>query len=337
MKSDRQLGSLDYFKIVAALLVVAIHTSPLTSVSSDADFIFTRIIARIAVPFFLMVTGYFILPQYLFERSADLRPLCRFVKKALLLYAAAMIFYLPVNIYAGHFAQAGIWDVLRMIVFDGTLYHLWYLPASVLGMLLVVLAGRRLPFWSVTAIALILYVIGLLGDSYFGVAAAVPVLQTVYEALFRVFSYTRNGLFYVPIFLIMGAWLRKAKPCPKRGQNIAGFVVSGVLMIGEGLLLRGLGLQRHDSMYIMLLPCMFFLFQAVLSFDLRGARPLRVIATIIYLIHPLFIVLVHGAAKAVHLTSLWEDHSLLFYLAVCVLSCAFAVLAERLISHFRKI
>lgn len=336
MEHDRQLGGLDYFKMIAALLVVAIHTSPLASFSATADFVFTRVLARVAVPFFLMVTGYFILPQYLFGQSADDRPLRRFFKKTLILYAAAILIYLPINMYAGHFEGAGIADLLRMILFDGTIYHLWYLPASILGMLLVVLLGRKVPFKGITALALALYVIGLFGDSYFGIAAASPAIRTVYGSLFCVFSYTRNGLFYVPVFLIMGAWFGKTRARPKRLKNTVGFLISGALMIVEGLTLHNFGLQRHDSMYVMLLPCMFFLFPLVLSFAWSPAKPLRLISTIVYLIHPLFIVLVRGAAKVIHLETILIDQSFVFYLAVCVLSCVFAVLAERLLSRLRK-
>ena len=71
MADTKPLGSLDYFKIIAALLVIAIHTSPLTSFNVEADFVLTRIIARTAVPFFLMVTGYFLLPQYIWGKSMD--------------------------------------------------------------------------------------------------------------------------------------------------------------------------------------------------------------------------------------------------------------------------
>lgn len=186
MEHEKRLGGLDYFKMAAALLVIAIHTSPLTSVNATADFIFTRVIARIAVPFFLMVTGYFTLPQYLFRGSEDCGPIRRFLKKTLLLYAAAILLYLPVNMYAGHFQGAGVYDVFRMIVFDGTLYHLWYLPASALGMALV-FWGRKLPFWVVAAAAMALYCIGLFGDSYYGLSAACPVVRAGYEGLFHIF------------------------------------------------------------------------------------------------------------------------------------------------------
>lgn len=69
MADTKPLGSLDYFKIITALLVIAIHTSPLTSFNVEADFVLTRVIARTAVPFFLMVTGYFLLPRYIWENQ----------------------------------------------------------------------------------------------------------------------------------------------------------------------------------------------------------------------------------------------------------------------------
>lgn len=54
-----RIKSWDAFKWLAAFLVVAIHTSPLESVWPYGDFLLTRIAARLAVPFFFMLTGYF--------------------------------------------------------------------------------------------------------------------------------------------------------------------------------------------------------------------------------------------------------------------------------------
>ena len=39
------------------MLVVCIHTPPLTSYTPLGDFWLTRVLARVAVPFFLMVSG----------------------------------------------------------------------------------------------------------------------------------------------------------------------------------------------------------------------------------------------------------------------------------------
>lgn len=333
MESSKQLGGIDFFKIVAALLVVAIHTSPLSSFNDNADFILTRIIARVAVPFFLMVTGHFLFPRYLFDRSADNRPLLRFIKKTLFLYVVAIVIYLPVNIYAGQLSGIEMLDFLRMLLFDGTLYHLWYLPASVLGVLLVYFISRKLPFKAVVGIAILLYSFGLLGDSYFGFIANCPAIGAVYSTLFHVFSYTRNGIFYTPIFLVMGAWIGHSRQHKRPASITVGFAVSIALLITEGLILHRLGVQRHDSMYIMLLPCMLFLYQMVVFSKCKSAKCLRTISTWIYLIHPLFIIIVRYAAKVIHLETILIDNSLIHYLAVCILSCGFSLGLAKLLAR----
>ena len=53
MQTRQNYGGLDAFRLVAAFLVIAIHTSPLTCFSANADFFLTRVLARVAVPFSL--------------------------------------------------------------------------------------------------------------------------------------------------------------------------------------------------------------------------------------------------------------------------------------------
>lgn len=335
MEDNRQLGGLDYFKVIAALLVVAIHTSPLSTVNDKFDFLLTGILARIAVPFFLMTTGYFLLPQYLFAKSKDYRPFWRTIKKALLLYAIAIIIYLPVNFYAGQLLEISFCDFLRMLIFDGTLYHLWYLPATILGAVLLVFASRKLPFRIVFVIALVLYCFGLIGDSYYGFISNCGILGTIYQSMFRVFSYTRNGIFYTPIFLAMGAGIKQKNKLHYLVVTIFGFTISVSLMIFEGLTLNHLGVQRHDSMYIALLPAMFFLFQMILQVKANPMKSLRTISTWIYIIHPLFIVLIRGVAKITHTERLFIENSIIHYLAVCFLSVTFAVILQKVLLNVK--
>lgn len=328
MEKREQLGGLDYCKIVAALLVVMIHTSPLSSINSNADFILTRIIARVAVPFFFMVTGYFVLPQYLFQQSKDFQSLHRFMKKTSLLYIVAILIYLPINIYAGQFTGIRVLDLLRMLIFDGTFYYLWYLPASLLGVYVICRIGSKLSLKAWMCISIILYMIGLFGDSYYGVIAENEILRMVYNVMFSIFSYTRNGLFYAPIFLVMGVGMQQIRKPGKKNLILAGLIVSTGLMIAEGMTLHHFGLQRHDSMYLALLPCMFFLFQLMLSIKKAPKKSLRIISTWIYIIHPIMIIVVRGAAKVLHLEALLIDNSLLHYIAVCIASGCFAILLE---------
>ncbi len=57
MSKRNAYPGIDVFRMIAALLVVAIHTSPLSSASAVGDFLLTRVTARVAVPFFFMASG----------------------------------------------------------------------------------------------------------------------------------------------------------------------------------------------------------------------------------------------------------------------------------------
>ena len=113
-----QYGGLDLFRLAAAYLVIAIHTSPLASYSLQGDFFFTRILARTAVPFFFMVTGQFILSDYLNGKTGDCSAIFRYLKKVLLLYAVSIILYLPIGIYAGHYKELTAPSLLKMLRFN---------------------------------------------------------------------------------------------------------------------------------------------------------------------------------------------------------------------------
>lgn len=103
------------------------------------------------------------------------------------------------------------------MLFNGTFYHLWYFPALVLGACLVYGLLRILgPRWAWLP-ALLLYAAGLLGDSYFGLTAALPPLRAGYEALFLLFDYTRNGLFFPPCLSAAGGLAGPEACPPERG------------------------------------------------------------------------------------------------------------------------
>ena len=127
MKTE-SLGGFDRFRVPAALLVIAIHTGPLLSLNGEANYLLTDILARIAVPFFFSVSGWFLVPRLLREGRAALIP---FVKKLLLLYGAAVLLYLPLNLYNHTLEESGF-ALLRDVLFNGTFYHLWYFPALVM-------------------------------------------------------------------------------------------------------------------------------------------------------------------------------------------------------------
>ena len=314
MSTESKQGGLDWFRIFAALMVVAIHTSPLMSFSEEADFFLTRVLARIAVPFFFMVTG-----EFVPIRSNP----WHYIRKVLILYGIAIVLYLPVGMYAGHYTDLDILSVFRMLIFDGIFYHLWYFPACIVGILLVYLLNRVMSTRGVIMAAGLLYIFGLFGDSYFGLIQGIPFVASIYQSGFHIWSYTRNGLFFAPVFLVLGAVVGGRKQMYRKKYAYPGLAVSFLLMTAEAFTLRHFRLQRHDSMYVMLVPVMVFLYRILLSFERKNLHMLRTVSTWIYILHPAMIVVVRGIAKISGITLL-TDNSLLHYGAVVFLSATAA-------------
>lgn len=346
---------MDLFRIVAAFLVVAIHIGPFGLLSENVDLAFTYILGRIAVPFFFMLTGHFVLKEHVlgtaadgntgstFERESFLK-IKRYLVKMIKLYACAIVLYLPIGIYAGNYSSLGIYDIVRMLLFDGTFYHLWYFPAGIIGILVVcglneffskACGSGRLQ--KMLAVSSILYFIGLLGDSYYGIVSKIPVLRDFYDILFSVSSYTRNGIFMAPLFLTLGILAGSAAfseneriggthglYCHRNIQNVCFLAVSLVLMELEGFAVHRFHLVRHDSMYLMLPAVMYFLFTLLLSCGGREYRSLRTVSAWIYILHPAMIVAVRFAVKILSYFgvdgSVFVENPLVLYVTVCILS-----------------
>lgn len=313
MSARSQRPALDRFRLAAAVLVVCIHTGPLSSVSGVWDFWLCRVLARTAVPFFLMITGYFL-------ARSEWKSTGRFLKKTALTYLAAVALYLPLNLYNGGY---GLLEWIQKILAEGTLYHLWYFPAVILGVF-IAWGLSKLGQPAALIIAALLYLIGLGGDSYYGLISSLPGPAAFYQAVFTVFGYTRNGVFLAPLFLLLGGlgrWWSKS-------ASLAGFGASIALMTAEGFLLRSLGWQRHDSMYLALPLCMLFLFSLLLGQNAGEDKRARRVSLLIYLLHPWSIVLVRGGAKVVRLEALLVENSVVHFFAVLALTLGMALVLD---------
>lgn len=279
-------GRVDWFRLPAALMVISIHTSPLSNVSHEWDMVVTYGLGRIAVPFFLMTTGYFVLGPYANGGFRDNWKYIRYLKKTLELYGFSILLYLPVMAYAGKLPE-NLAELMKMLVFDGTFYHLWYFPAVILGSVLVMELLKKGSLQITLTVTMILYLLGLMGDSYYGVTAAVPFLSCLYDGIFKISSYTRNGIFYAPLFLTLGVVLTKKEVRCSWKLCVYGLTAGLFLLLLESFWTDALSLQRHNSMYLSLPAVMYFLYQILLGGNRKAPAFLRKGTQILYVIHPL--------------------------------------------------
>lgn len=316
--NKRSYAGIDYFRMIAALLVVAIHVAPFAVWSKGADFMFTYCLGRIAVPFFFMTTGYFVLAPYVFHKEEKRRSFQKFFVKNFSVYVVATLFYVPVSWYAGKLPHS-VGEFFKKFFFDGTFYHLWYFPAVLTGCLLLVLLVRKsvLP---ALAFAIPAYLIALLGDSYYGLIRGVPALKTLYDSMEKTIGQTRNGIFFAPIFLLMGMMLAMPKFRCSRQFSYWGAGVSVCCMLMEGYVSYHMHLQKHNSMYLFLAPTMYFVFQILLYIPGKAPAWVRNSSMLLYIIHPAVIIGLRVIAKKANLTELLIEHTFVHYLAVCALS-----------------
>ncbi|MFC3256819.1 acyltransferase family protein [Paenibacillus sepulcri] len=216
-------------------------------------------------------------------------------------------------------------------MFDGIFYHLWYLPALLVGLYMTFFMYKRMSMNALLAAAGLLYVLGLLGGGYYGLIADNNGISQVYDGIFTLFDNTRNGLFYAPVYLVLGAWAaRRPQPAGSAMKNAGLFLASLGFMLAEGILLSSAGIPRQDGMYIFALPAAYFLFQWAREWKGRSGKAFREWRVWVYILHPYAIVFVHAAIQADNLEDLFIANSLFHFLAVCLLSIAMAAAAGRI-------
>jgi surface polysaccharide O-acyltransferase-like enzyme len=129
-----RLDGIDAFRLLAAFSVVTVHVGmppryyPMFSEATEATI---RLAGRWAVPFFFLVTGYFLGTKNSRDRAAA--PLAR---AALILVVASLVM-LPLNL--NNIGMRATLDYLSDgdVFLRGGYYHLWFLSSLVVGLLTV--------------------------------------------------------------------------------------------------------------------------------------------------------------------------------------------------------
>lgn len=286
---------IEQFRVLLAMMVVAIHCLPLLRLWPDGDILITLTLFRIAVPFFFMISGYYVFSDLATQNSYPARQrVWHFIKKQLQVYLIATLLFLPLAWYSGMLGlNMPLGTFIQTLLVNGILYHLWYFPAIITGSLLVMGLLVRFSFKQVFFMAIGLYVIGLGGDSWSGLAAQTP-LASFYSLIFQLLAGTRNGIFFAPLFLLLGVLARRFAQKSASPHRYSYLMISLICLLLESYLLHHFTTPKHDSMYIFLPFVLLFLFpiiqqwQAPMIWKQAGRLSLW-----LYLLHPYTIAVTH--------------------------------------------
>lgn len=316
----KRYNAIDLARIIAAVLVICVHTDPLFHYSSTGNYFLVTVLARLAVPFFFVTSGFFFGNKIKLGHSSEseLPILLPVIKRLIALYIAWTMMYLPIQIYAWT-RSGGSWSYwltyLQKLFFEGSYYTLWYLTGLIFAMAFSYLLFKIFKPGKVLLITLMLYIVGTLLQSYYDVFESESLLSWYYS----IFLTTRNGLFFGSLFVSLGIYMAHHKQNLSKKWNSRLFILFFILLTIEAFNLEDLDFTKGSGMWLMLVPTVFFLFKILQKIHLRDRRIyqyLRPLSFLLYVSHGLFLII---------FASIFKVDSLLYFSIVFICTCLFSI------------
>ena len=279
---------IDFCKFFFAILIILLHTKPFREINAEFDFWFTQIVCRLAVPFFFIVSGFFVK-----DKMANGHKVFGYIKRLFVLYVLYFICYLPQTIMtwkvSGVQGKELIFFLGKYFLFVGSYYQLWYFLGLIVAVAILYCLVNicKLSIRTNFIIAICLYVIGVLGNTYNVLFMQIPVVGCILPIYYKLFDTTRNGVFFGLLFVMTGYYIRKCASSWKRSTCIIGLIIGMLLMHLEVYGVRAyIGANTMDmtfSLYLVSI-CLFMLLKTI-NFSQDNARlgcKLRVMSTLMF-------------------------------------------------------
>lgn len=259
--------SVDIFRLIAALLVVSIHAL-LIAKHSDTVTFFSVILTRPAVPFFFVVSGYFLSKKLL--AANNIQTLFNYLKKIIIVYLAWSCIYFPYDMvelfYLRKNMAAATLVYLKNFFLSGGHFHLWFFPALMFSSIIFYLFSKydKLKYFFV--LIPLVYLAGLLGDSYYYLIKD-TVLWSSFILAVDALGGTRNGLFFGLPYLFSGYLILKYENRLKGKNLLWFFVISFFFYALEWIYLFDRFYINKYNYNLLLAPTVFLLSAYLIVYD----------------------------------------------------------------------
>ena len=283
-----RIHSLDYLKLVLAVLVAFGHTYWLQSHNNAVTFAVGNGLLRVMVPVFCIVAGYFL-------HSAAMRGAgVRWLNRVLGLYMFWMLIYVPFWLNEVH----GLTSLIKTLLLG--YFHLWFMAGILIAGFLLLLLRRlshlvayRFEFPVLVAAAAICAVAGIILE-YINISGMADIGVRKYEnGLFMCFPFVTLGYLYGRSVALRGA----ASAMPSRRLVLTALALGMAGLVAEATLVRILwGYQIMLDIPVTSYLAAPALFLATLGTEMPPA-PVRLdpISAAIYFMHVLMLNLAHAA------------------------------------------
>lgn len=289
--------ALDYFKLILSGLVVLIH---LQAHPISLEFLIGNGIARIAVPCFFIINGYF-LASIINDKST----FRQYIKRLIILYVAWMFifsgFYIDKILHINSFKSLCLTLLLLVLGY----YHIWYIAALIYASLLLKLViSANVNKYIILVVSFILF-------SFVFFVYALPLIDTsglsgpmsyFAELLFFKRDYLiRNFLFMGFPFLFIGYFIHTNIISLPKKLHIALIIILSVLLLTESRLLlyfcnsNGVRITNDFRLSLFFLCPLIVLFFVKYPLIKESDGFISKLASAIFFIHPLILFIIDSA------------------------------------------
>lgn len=324
-------SSIDIFRICCAIMIIMGHTYFLKDISPIAGFWATRVLPRIAVPFFLCTTGYFYI-RGLMKGKNTFGKQIKYILKAyvswtIIYYTLSLVLAIKNNEPMGNFLK----ERFVNFFFDGSYYHFWYFPALIYPFLLAAFCykvGKMKGIKLLAYASLVIYVIFFIGTDYINFGQYIPIINNLYEL--PKFEVIRGIVGMGLPFFMMGYFVNALENwykeiTPSRSTVLFLFWFGGYIIetICAFLTTPLDSVSEEICVAIMLLPTLFFFFVFLLKHPFpqyeKYTGYCRRMSNYIYYIHPIFIAVIELGAS---ILGIHISNTPMFFIitAICVIS-----------------
>lgn len=267
---------LDLVRFISAFLIILIHTHPFEDINNTLDDILINTFCRMGVPFFFMITGFFI-EQKIKKDGLNIKLFLNTSKRMLWLCFIWALIYLPVfliNASPNGTLQEQLERFIKVTFIDCVGYHLWYLLSCSIGVMLLYWFKRKFINQNIPlVVTIIIYLIGCCLNA----------------------DFSRNGLFFALPFLFLGTWIYNNRSLMKTSYLILLSCLFGFIHAFEVMfVVQNFAEINNGDLWICLYPLAYLLFNLFLRIQLKESKSwikLRNISKMIYYSHMYFVLI----------------------------------------------
>ncbi|MBN9316346.1 MAG: acyltransferase [Devosia sp.] len=238
MSAAGRNASLDALRVLSLLGIITLHVAAGGFHDNRLLGFVLDELSRFAVPVFFILSAWFWKPEELAAPGRLVLRVLRRVGVPFVAWVAVMVAWQAVTV-PSHALDLSPVGLAFLLWTGGPAFHLWFLPALIVGTVIVAFSGRWFG-WRMTAVlSVALFLLGTIVGSYGPI-----LLQRVSP-----FWMDRNGIFFAPVFLVAGVLLRRhggwvsGLPVP---TLIAAVVLFALGQLGEGYLVVPRYPMGHD-------------------------------------------------------------------------------------------